>query len=103
MVSVEPAGGSTVTRAVARNAPAMTARTGGRAPRATATSPAITPAQPSSIAAHSDTVTKVAVRCSACHQGGLTEGLRMTGTETLGPAAQTAIMMSVETPMAAAA
>ena len=103
MASVEPAEGSTVTTATARNAAAMTARTGGRAPRATATSPAITPAQPSTIAAHSDTVTNVAVRCSACHQGGLTDGLRMTGTATFGPAAETAMMMSVETAMAAAA
>src|ERR1700730_3999380 len=106
MASVEPAEGSTVTTATARNAAAMTARTGGPAPRATATSPAITPAQPSTIAAHSDTVTNVAVRCSACHQGGqpgvLTDGLRMTGTATFGPAAETAMMMSVETAMARA-
>ena len=107
MASVEPAEGSTVTTATARNAAARTARTGGRAPRDTATSPAITPAQPRIIAAHSDTVTNVAVRCSACHQGGHpgvpTDGLRMTGTATLGPAAETAMMMSVETAMAAAA
>ncbi len=81
----------------------MTARTGGRAPRATATSPAITPAQPSPIAAHSDTVTNVAVRCSACHQGGPPAAWRMTGTETFGPAAEIAMMTSVETAMAAAA
>src|SRR5271170_5871381 len=103
MASVEPAGGSTVTTATARYAAAMTARTGGRAPRATATSPAITPAQPSAIAAHSDTVTNVAVRCSTCHQGGPPAGWRMAGTETLGPAAEIAMTMSVETAMAAAA
>ena len=103
MASVEPAGGSTVTTATARNAAAMTARTGGRAPRATATSPAITPAQPSTIAAHSDTVTNVAVRCSACHQGGLPAGWRRAGTETFGPAAEIAMMISVETAMAATA
>ena len=103
MASVEPAGGSTVTTATARNANARTARTGGRAPRATATSPAITPAQPSTIAAHSDTVTNVAVRCSACHQGGPPGARGMTGTETFGPAAEITMMISVETAMAAAA
>src|SRR5213596_377109 len=70
MESVEPAGGSTVSTVTTRNAAARIGRTGGRAPRATATRPAITPAQPSAIAIHSDTVTKVAVRCSGCHQGG---------------------------------
>ena len=81
----------------------MTARTGGRAPRATATSPAITPAQPRIIAAHSDTVTKVAVRCSACHQGGPPGGCRRSGTATFGPAAEMTTMISVATAMAAAA
>ena len=102
MESVEPAGGSTVSTATARNAAAMTGRTGGRAPRATATRPAITPAQPSTIAAHSDTVTNVAVRCSACHHGG-PPARRMAGTETFGPAAEITIMTSVEAAMAAAA
>src|SRR5580700_10196248 len=102
MESVEPAGGSTVSTATARNAAAMTGRTGGRAPRATATRPAITPAQPSTIAAHSDTVTNVAVRCKACHHGG-PPARRMAGTETFGPAAEIAIMTSVEAAMAAAA
>src|ERR1700724_908403 len=97
MASVEPAEGSTVTTATARNAPARTARTGGRAPRATAISPAITPAQPSAIAAHSDTVTNVAVRCSACHQGGPAEGCRNSGTATFGPAAEMTTMISVAT------
>src|ERR1700733_9564008 len=103
MASVEPAEGRTVTTATARNAPARTARTGGRAPRATATSPAITPAQPSAIAAHSDTVTNVAVRCSACHHGGLTDGLRITGSEPFGPAPGIEMLMSVETAIAASA
>ena len=102
MESVEPAAGSTVSTATARNAAARTGRTGGRAPRATATSPAITPAQPSAIAAHSDTVTNVAVRCSACHQGG-PPARRMAGTETFGPAAEMTMMISVEAAMAAAA
>ena len=102
MESVEPAGGSTVSTATARNAAAMTGRTGGRAPRATATRPAITPAQPSAIAAHSDTVTNVAVRCSACHHGG-PPARRMAGTETFGPAAEITIMTSVEAAIAAAA
>src|SRR5260370_30143586 len=101
MESVEPAGGSTVRTRTARNENATTGRTGGRAPRATAIRPAITPAQPSPIAAHSDTVTNVAVRCSECHHGGpLTLG--MEGTETFGPAAETAIMISVAAAMAAA-
>jgi len=60
--SVEPAGASTVSTTTAKNAKAMIGRTGGRAPRATAMRPAITPAQPSTMAAHSDTVTNVAVR-----------------------------------------
>ncbi len=102
MESVEPAAGSTVSATTARNAAARTGRTGGRAPRATATSPAITPAQASAIAAHSDTVTNVAVRCSACHQGGPL-ARRMAGTETLGPAAEITIMTRVEAAMAAAA
>ena len=89
--------------ATARNAAASTGRTGGRAPRATATRPAITPAQPSAIAAHSNTVTNVAVRCSGCHQGGPPPGRGMAGTETFGPAAETTIMTSVEAAMATAA
>ncbi len=101
MESVEPAGGSTVKTTTARNENATTGRTGGRAPRPTAIRPAITPVQPSPIAAHSDTVTNVAVRCSECHHGGpLTLG--MEGTETFGPAAETAIMISVAAAMAAA-
>ena len=103
MESVEPAGGSTVSIVTARNAAARTGRTGGRAPRATATRPAITPAQPSAIAVHSDTVPTVAVRCSGCHQGGPPPGRGMAGTETFGPAAEMAIMISVEAAMAAAA
>src|ERR1700730_5959324 len=102
MESVEPAAGSTVSTTTARNAAARTGRTGGRAPRATATRPAITPAQPSVIATHSDTVTNVALRCSACPQGGRATR-RMAGTETFGPAAEITIMTSVEAAMAAAA
>src|SRR2546430_15495283 len=79
MESVEPAGGSTVNTATARNEAVRTGRTGGRAPLATATTPAITPAEPSAIAAHSDTVTKVAVRGSGCHQGGPPPGRGMAG------------------------
>src|SRR2546430_15582286 len=94
MESVEPAGGSTVNTATARNEAARTGRTGGRAPRATATRPAITPAQPSAIATHSDTVTTVAVRCSGCHQGGPPPGQGMAGPETFGPAAQIAGIVS---------
>ncbi len=62
MESVEPADGRTAKTVTARNAKAMTARARGRAPRSTATRPAITPAQPSAIANHSETVTNVAVR-----------------------------------------
>src|SRR2546430_17736005 len=92
MESVEPAGGSTVNTATARNEAARTGRTGGRAPLATATRPAITPAQPSAIAAHSDTVTKVAVRCSGCHQGGPPPGRVMAGAETVGGGGGEALM-----------
>src|SRR5580700_7482356 len=95
MASVEPAGGSTVTTATARNAKARTARTGGRAPRWTAISPAATPAAPTAIAAHSTTVTKVGVRCRACHQGGPAGGCGIAGTATLGPAAEITTMISV--------
>src|SRR5580700_6125167 len=102
MESVEPAGGSTVSTATARNAAAMTGLTGGRAPRATATRPAITPAQPRAMAPHSDTVTNVAVRCSACHHG-RPPARRIAGTETFGPAAEITIMISVEAAMATAA
>src|ERR1700733_6334850 len=103
MASVEPAGGSTVTTATARNAKARTARTGGRAPRETAVSPAITPAQPTAIAAHSDTVTTVAVRCSACHQGGPPGARGNSGTATFGPAAEMTTTITVAAAMAAAA
>src|SRR5579859_1305712 len=103
MVSVEPAGGSTVITATATNANASTARTGGLAPRATATSPAMTPAQPNAIANHSDTVTNVAVRWCTCHQGGPPPARCMVGTETFGPAAEIAIMISAEQAMAAPA
>src|SRR5438552_17364866 len=96
MESVDPAGGSTVSTATARNAAARTGRTGGRAPRATATRPAITPAQPSAIATHSDTVTTVAVRRSRSHQGGPPPGRGMAGTETFGPAAEVPILISAE-------
>ncbi len=89
--------------ATARNAKARIARTGGRAPRSTAISPAITPAQPSAIAAHSDTVTNVAVRWSEwCHHGGPLVAGR-SGTETFGPAAEMTTMISTEATMAAAA
>src|SRR5260370_14870157 len=102
MEPVEPAGGSTVKITTARNDNATTGRPGGRAPGATAIRPAITPAQPSTMAAHSDTVTNVAVRCNECHQGGpLARG--MEGTETFGPAAEIAVMISVAAAMAAAA
>src|SRR5690349_22395416 len=100
MESVEPAGGSTVSAVTARNAAARTGRTRGRAPRPTATRPAITPAQPSAIAAHSETVTNVTVRCSACHHGRCpARGMR--GTVTLGPAADRTIMTSTAAVMAA--
>src|SRR5260370_41009597 len=85
----------------ARNAPARTGRTGGRAPRAIATRPPITPAQPSAIAAHSDTVTNVAVRWSACHQG-RPPARRMAGTATLGPAAESTHVARTEAAVAAA-
>jgi hypothetical protein len=80
----------------------MTGRTGSRAPRATATRPAITPAQPSTMANHSETVTNVAVRCSECHHGGPL--VRCSdGTETFGPAAEIPAMMTMDAVMAAAA
>ena len=103
MESVEPAAGSTVSTATTPNAATRMGRTGGRAPRATATRPAITPAQPSTIATHRDTVTNVAVRCSGCHQGGPWPGRGMAGTETFGPAAEIAIMISAEAAMATVA
>ena len=102
MESVEPAGGSTVSTVTARNAAAMTGRTGGLAPRATATRPTATPAQPSTIAPQSDTVTNVAPRCRACHHG-RPPAPRRAGTETLAPAAEIMIMTSVEEAMATTA
>src|SRR5689334_2509247 len=103
MESVEPADGSTVSTATTPNAATRIGRTGGRAPRATAIRPAITPAQPSAIAIHRDTVANVAVRCSGCHQGGPWPGRGMAGTETFGPAAEIAIMISAEVAMATVA
>src|SRR6185437_14067175 len=103
MAAVEPAGGSTGSTATTPNAATRMGRTGGRAPRVTAIRPAITPAQPSAIAIHRDTVTKVAVRCSGCHQGGPWPGRGMVGTETFGPAAEIEIMISAEAAMATVA
>src|SRR5580704_6791153 len=102
MESVEPAAGSTVNATTARNANAISTRTGGRAPRATAIRAAITPAQPRAIAAHSATVTNVVVRCSACHHGGPLVACT-DGTIAFGPAAQIPTMTAVDSTMAAAA
>src|ERR1044071_5281013 len=103
MESVEPAGGSTVSTATTPNTATRMGRTGGRAPRATAIKPAITPAQPRAIATHRDAVTKVAVRGSGCHQGGPWPGRGMAGTETFGPPAEITIMISAEVAMATVA
>ena len=103
MESVEPAAGSTVNTTTARNANAMSARAGGRAPRATATRPAITPAPPSTMAAHNPAVTNVVVRCRECHHGGPLAGRTTDGTVALGPAAEITIMTSVDATIAAAA
>src|SRR5579862_8171218 len=103
MESVEPADGRRVKTATARNAKATTARTGGRAPRSTAISPAMTPAQPMTMAIHSDTVTVVAVRWSEwCHHGGPLLAGR-AGTETFGPDAEITTMISTDATMAAPA
>ena len=65
--------------------------------------PAITPAHPSTIAAHNAAVTNVVVKCSECHHGGPLAGRTRYGTDALGPAAEITIMTSVDAAMAAAA
>src|SRR5262249_40948359 len=78
-------------------------RAGGRAPRRPATGPAAPPPAPAAAAAHNATVTSGAGGCRAIHHGGPTPALGICTTALLGPAAETAIMISSEDPMPARA
>src|SRR5262249_58852090 len=78
-------------------------RAGGRAPRRIATRPAATPPAPAAAAAHNATVTSGAGGCRAIHHGGPTPALGICTTALLGPAAETAIVISSEDPLPARA
>src|SRR5450755_65101 len=93
-MSVDPPAGSTVSAATTRKEKMIIARADGRAPRATAASPAMTPAPPAPAAVHSAKVTSGIAGCSENHHGGPTAGLGTWMTAMLGPAASTAIMIA---------
>ena len=96
MTSVDPPAGSTVRIATARKEKTIRTRAEGRAPRATAMRPAMTPAPPMPAAAHNAKVTSGVERCSENHHGGPAAGIGTSITAMLGPAASTAIMMATE-------
>src|SRR6516165_3604795 len=101
--SLLPAGGSTVKAATAMNEAASSARTGGRAPRATAIRPAATPTAAMTAAPHRVNSTKSSGRPTDTHHGGPPVVCRITGTLIDGPATDTAIITRSETVMQAAA
>ena len=96
---MDPAGGSTAKTAATASAVPTSQRTGRRAPRATATSPAPMPAVPVMTATHSATVTSPTAGCSGIHHGGPAAGAGNPTTALLGPATETAIMISRAAPM----
>src|SRR5215470_16030036 len=102
--SLLPAGGSTVNTATAMKEAAISGRTGGRAPRATAIRPAATPAAAMTAAPHKVNSTKSSGRPSDTHHGGPPAGVcRIAGTLMEGPATDIAIITRSETVMQAAA
>src|SRR5215468_770087 len=103
-VSLLPAGGSSAKAATAMNEAAISGRTGGRAPRATAIRPAATPTAAMTAAPQSVNSTKSSGRPSDTHHGGPPAGVcRIAGTLIDGPATDTAIITRSETVMQAAA
>jgi len=100
---VEPAGGSRVRAATAAAASEISIQAGYRAPRDTATSPAVTPAPPRIAAAHSPSVTTGSGRCTGNSAGSGPAGLGIGGTVALDRAAEAAIMIRIELPMPSAA
>jgi len=100
---VEPAGGSTVRAATAAAATEISIQAGYRAPRDTATSPAMTPPPPRIAAAHSPSVTTGSGRCIGNSTGSGPAGLGIGGTVALDLAADATIMIRIELPMPTAA
>src|SRR5262249_40565167 len=103
MVSVEPPGGSTVKTAITTKTRPSSGRTGGLAPRDTATRPVMTPAVPITAAAHSPSSTVADEKWNECHQGGPEAGWVSGGTLTDGPFTDITIMISSDRPMQAVA
>src|SRR5579875_248439 len=102
-VSVVPAGGSTTKAATAMKEAASSGRTGGRAPRATASRPAPTPAAATTAAPHRVNSTKASGSRSDSHHGGPPAACAIAGTLIDGPATDIAIIARSETVMQAAA
>src|SRR6201995_3639737 len=102
-MSVDPAAGSTVSRPTTRAAKASRTRAGGRAPRDTPTSPAMTPGPPASTAPQSAKVTRAGDGCRQVHQGGPAAGFGIATTDRLGPAIDTATMTAAAVTMPTAA
>ena len=100
---MDPAGGSTASTVLAASAATTSILTGGRHPRRAATRPAATPPAPASAAAHNATLTSHAVGCRGIHHGGPRPDRGRLTTALLGPATETAIMISSEDPMQASA
>src|SRR5689334_12494849 len=98
-MSVDPAGGSTVSRPAATKAAARSVLAEGRAPRRTAASPAAVPAPPRMAAAHRLTSTGSSVRCRGNHHGGPNAGAGMVTTAPLGPASEITMKITVAAPM----
>ncbi len=96
---MDPAAGSTVSTPTTRAAKASRTRTGGRAPRATATSPAMTPVPPASTAPQSAKVSRAGDGCRQIHQGGPAAGFGIVTTDRLGPATDTATMTAAAATM----
>src|SRR5215472_1657444 len=102
--SLLPAGGSTVNTATAMKEAAISGRTGGRAPRATAIRPAATPTAAMTAAPQRVNSTKSSGRPTDTHHGGPPAGVCLiAGTLMDGPATDTAIITRSETVMQAAA
>jgi len=96
---VDPAGGSTVSKAAATNPVASSARTGSRAPARTAARPTIIPPQPLIAAAHNAIVAAVAEVFPLMTQGGPAAGREIRTVAQLLRSADAAIMISSAAPI----
>ena len=96
---MEPAGGSTARAATAPAATESSIQAGYRAPRDTATSPAMTPPPPRIAAAHSPSVTARSGSRIGSSTGSGPAGLGIDGTVALYRVADATIMIRIELPM----